>query len=90
MSAAPLDHALSVRQLARRWAVGARKIREMIRRRLLCVFDVGLGGRRQLRITPEAVAECERRLAVSPAPSRRRRTSEIDPAVAVLLAEGVT
>ena len=69
---------LSVRQLARRWAVSPRKVRAMIRRRLLRAFDVGLGGRRQLRIAPEDIVTAEQqRLAVQPAvPRRRKRTDD--------------
>lgn len=79
------DRALSVRQLARRWAVSPRKVRDMIRRRIIRAIDVGTG-RRQLRIVPEAIAQAEERLSVLPAtPRRRRRADGIDPEIAALL-----
>jgi hypothetical protein len=84
MPDARLDRALSVRQLARRWAISPRKIRDLIRRRLIRAIDVGTG-RRQLRILPEAIAEAEQRLSVQPRQARRPRRSEIDPAIVALL-----
>ena len=67
----------SVRQLASYWRVSPRKVRALIRRGLLRAVDFGIG-RRQLRITPAAVAECEQRLAVrTPAP-RRKRSDDLD------------
>jgi hypothetical protein len=82
---------LSVRQLARRWGVSPKRIRDLIRRRLLGAFDIG-SRRRQLRISPEAIKECERRLAVgTPAPARRqkkKKTQGIDPEIVMLLDVG--
>lgn len=83
-SSLTLDRALSVRQLAHRWAVSPKKIRMMIRRRLLRAIDLGVG-RSQLRITPEAIAEAEARLAVAPVTPKRRRRDLIDPEIAKLL-----
>jgi excisionase family DNA binding protein len=68
----------SVRQLASYWRVSPRKVRALIRRGLLRAVDFGVG-RRQLRITPDAVVECERRLAVRTAPSTRKRGEDLDP-----------
>jgi excisionase family DNA binding protein len=73
-----LDRSRSVRQLASYWRVSPRKVRALIRRGLLRAVDFGVG-RRQLRITPDAVAECERRLAVRPPPPRRKRSGDLDP-----------
>jgi hypothetical protein len=76
---------LSVRELARRWAVAPRKVRSMVARGLLRAIDVGTG-RKQLRFVPEAVTEAEGRLAVVVAkPRRQRRDSSIDPGVLAML-----
>lgn len=81
------DRALSVRQLARRWGIAPKKVREMIRRGTLSAIDVGFG-RRQVRIMPEAIAECERRLTVQPARRRQaKRYADIDPEVARMISE---
>jgi hypothetical protein len=79
-----LDRALSVRQLARRWAVAPRKIRAMLKRGILRGFDVGFG-RTQIRIPPEAIHEAEQRLAVRAPARRQKRRPEIDPEIAALL-----
>jgi hypothetical protein len=80
-----LDRALSVRQLARRWAVSPKKIRAMLKRGIIRGFDVGFG-RTQIRIPPEAVLEAEQqRLAVRPPTPRRKRQAEVDPEIARLL-----
>lgn len=78
----PLDRALSVRQLARRWGVSSRTIRALIVNGQLSAFNVGLA-RPKLRIAAEEVRAAQERLAVvKPAtPRRRRRTSEIDPRI---------
>jgi hypothetical protein len=81
------DRCLSVSELARYWRVAPAKVRDYIRRGLLSAIDFGSRGRRRLRITPEAVRECELLLT---APARRpRRPSRppggIDPEVAALL-----
>ena len=76
--------ALSVRQLARRWAVSPKKIRAMLKRGILRGFDVGFG-RTQIRIPPEAIREAEQRLAVQTPSPRRKRRHEIDPEIAALL-----
>lgn len=80
------DRCLSVRQLAHRWRVAPKKVRALIRRGLLQGFTLPIG-RREVRISPEAVLEFERRAAVLPAAPRRRRVEEIDPEVAAMLAE---
>jgi hypothetical protein len=77
---------LSVRDLARYWRVAPAKVRQYIRRGLLVAIDFGSPGCRRLRITPEAIRECERLLAVQARPPRRRRQPDgIDPEVAELL-----
>ncbi|MCI0742287.1 MAG: helix-turn-helix domain-containing protein [Gemmataceae bacterium] len=81
---ASLDRALSVRQLARRWAVSPKKVRAMLKRGIIRGFDVGVG-RTQIRISPEAVKEAEQRLAVQAAVPRRKRRNDIDPEVVALL-----
>jgi hypothetical protein len=83
---APLDRALSVRQLARRWGVSPKKIRAMLKRGILRGFDVGFG-RTQIRIPPEAIREAEQRLAVRAPTPRRKRQLEIDPEIERLLSE---
>lgn len=80
----PPDKSLSVRELAAYWRVSTRKIRALVKRGLLQAIDLGTVGRTQLRITPSAIAECERRLAVRAAAPRRRRET-IDPEIARLL-----
>jgi len=80
----PADRCRSVAQLSAYWRCAPRRVRELIRRGLLVAF--ALPGSRRLRITPEAVAECERLLAAGKARPRRQRTvSGIDPEVAALL-----
>jgi hypothetical protein len=87
VSVPALDRALSVRQLARRWAVSPKKIRAMLKRGILRGFDVGFG-RAQIRIPPEAVLEAEQqRLAVKAPPPRRKRRPDIDPEIERLLSE---
>lgn len=83
-SDATMDRALSVRQLARRWAVSPKKIRAMLKRGIIRGFDVGFG-RAQIRIQPESIREAEeQRLAVKPRTPRRQRC-EIDPEIQRLL-----
>lgn len=79
-----LDRSRSVRQLAAYWRVSPRKVRALIRRGLLRAVDFGIG-RRQLRITPEAVRECETRLAVRTPPPRRKRCGDLDPELVAYL-----
>ena len=84
-SADASDRCFSVRDLARHWRVAPKRVRALIKRKLLAAFKPGRG----VRITPEAIRECERRLAVGvPAVRRGRRLDGIDPEVAALL-EGV-
>jgi hypothetical protein len=84
---AAIARSLSVRELAKRWAVSPRKIRELLRRGILVGFDLGLAGvgRSQIRFTPEEVGRMESKtLAVRPATARKRRAS-IDPEIVALL-----
>jgi hypothetical protein len=85
MPAETFTRARSVRQLAQYWAVSPRKIRALIRRGLLRAIDLGANGRQQLRITPEAVTECERLLTVGKLPPKRQRIKGIDPEIEALL-----
>jgi hypothetical protein len=79
--------ALSVRQLARRWAVSPKKVRAMLKRGIIRGFDVGFG-RTQIRISPEAILEAEQqRLAVKPPAPHRKRRPHIDPEIERLLSE---
>jgi transposase-like protein len=66
----------SVCQLARHWRVCPSKIRRWIRDGLLQAFGVG-SGRRELRITPEAVAAFEAKRSVSNG-THKRRASKIE------------
>jgi hypothetical protein len=81
--ASTADRAMSVRLFARHWCVSEKKVRAWIARGLLAAVDVG-NRRRQLRITPAAIAELERRLAVGPVRGRKKREA-IDPEIAALL-----
>jgi hypothetical protein len=57
----------------------------MIRGKELRAFNVGRGGRQQLRIAPEEVERAEKKtLAVVPAPPPRRR-ERVDPEIAAML-----
>lgn len=67
----PLPHALSVRELARRWRCRAATVRAMIRAGTVPAIRIGDA----VRITPEAIAAAEAGvLAVRPATRRRRVT----------------
>lgn len=79
------DRSQSVREVAVYWRVSPRKVRSLIRRGLLRAIDLGCG-RQQLRIPPDAVAECEKRLAVR-VPQPRKRQPVIDPEIERLLSE---
>jgi hypothetical protein len=65
----------SVADLTRRWRIGADKIHGFLRRGELIGINVAseLSGRPQWRITPDSVAEFERRRSSRPAPPVRRR-----------------
>jgi hypothetical protein len=80
---------LSVRQLAHRWAIAPSKVRALIRSGRLEAIDLGLaiGGRRCVRVLPEALATFERSLMNTKTPPRRRRQYEIDAEVAAELEE---
>ncbi|OAI54008.1 hypothetical protein AYO44_03760 [Planctomycetaceae bacterium SCGC AG-212-F19] len=85
LSATP-DRCLSVRQVAAHWRCSPRKVRALIRRGLLQAFDLGMGGRKQLRIAPEAIRACEMLLSPpAPAPKRRRQPDGISETVRALL-----
>ena len=65
----------SVADLCRRWKVGPDKIHGFLRRGELVGVNVAasLSGRPQWRITPESVAQFERRRSSAPTPAPRRR-----------------
>jgi excisionase family DNA binding protein len=77
----------SVRELAHYWKTSPKRIREMVRRGTLRAFVVGSA----VRIPPDAVAECEQRLAApGPRVRHKRQTGGISPDVVALLSEGRT
>jgi excisionase family DNA binding protein len=76
----------SVREVAAYWRISPRKVRALIRRGLLRAVDLGCG-RQQLRITPDAIQECEERLTVKAPAPRRKRCPEIDPEIERILSE---
>lgn len=79
------DRCRSVRQLARHWRCAPKRVRDLIRRGLLQAFQLG----QAVRISPEAVTEAERLLAVATAkPRKRRQPGGIDPSVLALLEGG--
>jgi len=67
------DRCLTVRELARRWRVREAKVKEMIRKGLLQAIDLGRKFGASVRITPEAIREAERGLAVKPKVKKRRQ-----------------
>jgi hypothetical protein len=80
------ERSCSVKQFAERYQIGAKKVRALIRKGIIDAIDIGLGiGRRQVRIPPESIKKFEERLAVRPAPVRRRRAEPIDPEIERLL-----
>jgi hypothetical protein len=79
------DRCLSVREVARRWRVSPRKVRLLIRRGWLQAIDLGGVGRQQLRVTPEGIAECERRMTVRRPTPRRQVPRDIDPEILEML-----
>jgi hypothetical protein len=74
----------TVADLCARWRVGQDKVLGMIRRNELQAVNLAtnLSGRPQWRITPEAVAEFERRRTSTPTPkakpAKRRKREEVD------------
>jgi hypothetical protein len=73
----------TVREVAGRYRVGEGKVRGWIKRGELSAINTAspLCGRPQLRVTPEALAEFERRRSAAPPPRpqrRRRRPPAID------------
>ena len=81
-TAPPPAAGFTVADLARRWRVGADKVRTFLRRGELVGVNVAadLSGRPQWRITAESVERFERRRTSVPAPKapRRKRTEIID------------
>ncbi|MEI6085645.1 MAG: helix-turn-helix domain-containing protein [Verrucomicrobiota bacterium] len=81
----------TINQFGRRYQIGARKVRDLIRKGALAAVDIGIGsGRTQWRISPEAVYAFEHLVAVKPtteAPCRRPADDGISPTVAALLAD---
>jgi excisionase family DNA binding protein len=75
-----LNHALTPKELAKRWRVRVTKVRDMIRRGDLAAIH--FDGRQ--RVTPEAIAQAERG-ALAVRPRQRRRREKIDPEIAQLL-----
>jgi excisionase family DNA binding protein len=72
----------SVRQVARYWRTSPVRVRQLVRRGILRAFMLG----RSVRISPEAIAEAERLLAVPVAGPRRQRVADgIAPEVVSLL-----
>jgi excisionase family DNA binding protein len=64
----------TIQETAHYLRVSSAKVRAMIRSGMLAAIDTGRGtGRTQHRITPQALADLERRLAVPKAQPRRRR-----------------
>lgn len=69
----PADRCRSPRQVAAFLAVGLRKVLAWIHAGRLTAIDVGEHGRRQYRITPEALAEfAAGRAAATPKTPRRK------------------
>jgi hypothetical protein len=72
----------TVAELAARWRVGEDKIRSWIRKGELTAVNLASAACRRplLRVTPEAVADFERRRSTTPppAPPRRRRAAQVD------------
>lgn len=83
----PIEKAMSVRQYARKLAVGPAKIREWIRKGNLQAMDLGLGGRNTtIRITAEAARAFEESRIVRPIVARPRRRRELlDPEIEAIL-----
>ena len=76
------DRCRSIRQLARHWRCAPSRVRQLIKRGLLHAFAIG----KSVRITPEAIAEAQRLLAVPAATARRKRQVDgITAEVAALL-----
>jgi transposase len=75
-AATPIAAGLTVRDVARRYRVGADKVRTWIRRgELLAINTAGaLCGKPRWVVSPDALAEFERRRAGGPPPKTQRRT----------------
>jgi hypothetical protein len=83
LSPPPTGAGYTVRDLCRRWKVGADKIRTFIRRGDLIAVNMAtnLSGKPQWRITPESVSAFENRRTSAPPPQparRRKRTPAVD------------
>jgi len=75
----------SRRQLAKFWGIAPAKVSAMVRMGILDAINVGFGGRVQFRFTPDAIKAAEERLAVGPAPKRRKRAGAVDPEIENML-----
>ncbi len=80
--------AMSVRQVSMYWSIAPERVRALIRTGVLVGVDFGFGKRR-VKITPMAIAERERKLAVRLTRTPRRRTAKVDREIARLLGEDV-
>ncbi len=80
MSDAHYTAGRTVRDLARRWRVGVDKVRGWIRRGELAAINTAtaLCGKPRWVITPDAVAEFEKRRASGPAPKQKRSRKRTD------------
>ncbi len=84
------DKSLTVPEVAKYLRVGVRKVREAIRHGHLEAIDISLIGlgRRQVRVTPEALKAFEKKIAVKPqVPRRNRKADDIDPRVKRAMAD---
>jgi transposase len=80
---APALRGLTVPDMARRYRMSRDRVRDMIRRGELRAIDTARArcGKPRWVVTPEALAEWERRRAAGPQPRpqrRRRRTPAVD------------
>lgn len=72
-----IEHALTPPVIARRYAVNVGKVLAWIASGELAAVNVGDGAKRpRWRITPEALADFERRRAAQPRPATARRKKE--------------
>lgn len=71
-----MNASLSTAEFARRYRIGLHKALALIARGEVAAVNVSLSSRPQWRITPEAIADWERRRAAQskPAPKQKRKT----------------
>lgn len=71
-----MNASLSTAEFARRYRIGLHKALALIARGEVAAVNVSLSSRPQWRITPEAIADWERRRAAQskPAPKKKRKT----------------